>query len=127
MNELYLVGSAVYNLLKTNGSIDVYHSKAPQSATTDYALIYFVTSNDEYTFNDKGLSGDYQLKVVSSKNFPDSAIQMYGYLHDLLQDANLNLPNYDSIRVRRQSTFLFEDQKHFWNVGGLYAIEIWQQ
>lgn len=124
MNELYNLGSALYQHLRTNGSIDIYYAKAPQQATADYALIYFVASNDDYTFTDKGQNGDYQLKVISSKNFPDFAIQMYGYLHDQLQDASLNLPNYDVLRIRRQSTFLFEDQKHFWNVGGLYSIDI---
>lgn len=126
-DELFLVGSAVYNHLKTNGSVNIYYHKAPQTETEDYALIYFVNASDEYTFNDKGSSGDYQLKVISGKNFPEQAIKLYGYLHGLLQDANLSIPGYDILRVQRRSTFNFEDQKHFWNVGGLYTIDIWQQ
>src|SRR5574343_1121675 len=123
MNELLNVGSALYQHLASNGSISVYYHKAPQNIKDDYALIYFVNANDDYTFTDKGQSGDYQLKIVSSKNFPESAIMLYGYLHSLLQDANLTLPGYDFIRIRRQQTFNYEDQKHFWNVGGLYNVE----
>lgn len=127
MNDLLLVGSALHSYLNTQGTITTYYGKAPQSATVPYCLIYFVTSNDEYTFNDYGSSGDYQLKVISNKNLPEEAIRLYGSQHELMQNASLSISGFTLHRVRRESTFCYEDSTHFWNVGGLYSIDIWKQ
>ena len=121
-----LIGSALLNNLTTNGTVTTYYGKAPQSATPPYCLIYFVTSNDDYTFNDNGINADYQIKVISNKNFPEEAIRLYQSQHVLTQDANLSIPGYKLMRIRRVSTFEFEDQFHYWNVGGLYNLDVWK-
>ena len=79
------------------------------------------------TFNDKGLNADYVVKVISDKNFPEEGIRLYGDVHELVQDASLTIPGYSVLRVRRESILQYEDQMHFWNVGGLYNFDIWKQ
>lgn len=127
MNDLLQLGSAIYNKLSSSGTIATYYQKAPQSATVPYCLIYFVTANDDYHFGEKGLNADYQVKVISDRNFPDQGVRLYGGIHDILQDANLTLPGYDVLKIRRESIFQYEDPSHYWNVGGLYSFDVWQQ
>ena len=127
MNDLLHIGSAIYNHLKTNGTIDCYYQKARQSATVPYCLVYFMTANDDYVFGSQGLNADYVVKVISDKNFPEEALRLYGDIHNLVQDSSLTIPDYDIIRVRRESILQYEDQMHFWNVGGLYNVDTWKQ
>lgn len=127
MNDLLHVGSALYNHIKNNGTIECYYHKAKQSASVPYCLVYFMTGNDDYTFNDNGLNADYVVKVISDKNFPEEAIRLYGDIHEFVQDASLTIPGYSVLRVRRESILQYEDQMHFWNVGGLYNFDIWKQ
>jgi len=127
MNDLLHVGSALYNHIKNNGTIDCYYHKAKQSASVPYCLVYFMSANDDYTFNDKGLNVDYVVKVISDKNFPEESIRLYGDIHELVQDVSLTIPGYSVLRVRRESILQYEDQMHFWNVGGLYNFDIWKQ
>lgn len=127
MNDLLNVGSAIFNHINTNGTVTTYYQKARQSATVPYCLVYFMTANDDYTFSDNGLNADYIIKVISDKNFPEEAIRLYGNIHELFQNAQLSIPGYDILRVRRESPIQYEDQSHFWNVGGLYNIDIWKQ
>lgn len=127
MNDHLLVGSACYNHIRTNGTVTTYFHKAPQNASVPYCLVYFMTANDDYTFSDQGLNADYIVKVISNKNHPEEAIRLYGDIHELFQNADLQIPGYDVIRVRRESLLNYEDQSHFWNVGGLYNIDVWKQ
>lgn len=127
MNELLHLGSAIFNHIKTNGTIDCYYHKAKQSATVPYCLVYFMSANDDYTFSDNGLNADYVIKVISDKNFPEESIRLYGEIHSLVQDSQLSIPGYDVLRIRRESLMQYEDQMHFWNVGGLYNFDVWKQ
>ena len=127
MNDLLHVGSALFNHIKNNGTIDCYYHKAKQSASVPYCLVYFMSANDDYTFNDKSLNADYVVKVISDKNFPEEAIRLYGDIHEIVQDSSLSMPGYNVIRLRRESILEYEDQFHFWNIGGLYNLDITQQ
>lgn len=130
MIDPYIVGSALYNKVRTSGTIATYFQKAPQSATTPYTLVYFMTANDDYTFNSDGLNADYVVKVVSSQDkqyHPEQALALYSSVHSSLQDSNFTIPGYNVIRIRRESVLTYEDQSHFWNVGGLYNLDIWKQ
>lgn len=130
MIDPYIVGSALFNKVRTSGTIATYFQKAPQSATTPYTLVYFMTANDDYTFTDDGLNADYVVKVVTSQDkqyHPEQALALYSSVHAALQDTNFTIPGYTIIRIRRESILTYEDQSHFWNVGGLYNLDIWKQ
>jgi hypothetical protein len=122
-NHLLNNGSALYDYLNTNGTIDFYYQKQ-SGATAPYGLVNFVTANDDYTFSENGFRADYEIKIVSDRTFPLEAVQQYGTTHELIQDAALTLPGV--IRVRRESTFQYEDQQSYWHVGGIYNIETWE-
>lgn len=126
MNDLLLMGSALYQYLTTNGTATIYYQKAPQGATVPYTVIQFMNAVDEYTFNDKGVSSDYAIKVVSDRKFPFDAIQLYGYIHTLVQDGSVSVAGYDLLRIRRESIFQYQDPQDFWNVGGIYNLDIWE-
>jgi len=121
-----MLGSALYNKISTAGTVTTYYQKAPQSGTPPFCIISFVNANDDYVFSKKGVQGDYFVKVISDKNFPEQAIVLYSSIHDILQDVSLTIPGYSVIKIRRESLVQYEDQFHFWNVGGLYNLEIWQ-
>lgn len=130
MIDPYIVGSALFNRVKQSGTIATYFQKAPQAATTPYTLVYFMTANDDYVFgNSDGLNADYVVKVVSSQDkqsHPEQALALYSSVHSSLQDSNFTIPGYTVIRIRRESILTYEDQSHFWNVGGLYNLDIWK-
>jgi hypothetical protein len=126
MNDLLLMGSALYQYFNTNGTATVYYQKAPQGASVPYTVIQFMTAVDEYTFNDKGVSSDYAIKVVSDRKFPFDAIQLYGYIHSLIQDGSVSVAGYNVLRIRRESMFQYQDPQDFWNVGGIYNLDIWE-
>lgn len=130
MVDPYAVGSALFNKVKQSGTIATYFQKAPQSATTPYTLVYFMTANDDYSFGSDGLNADYVVKVVTSQDkqsHPELALALYSSVHSSLQDSNFTIPGYTVIRIRRESILTYEDQSHFWNVGGLYNLDIWKQ
>lgn len=126
MNDLLLMGSALYQYFNTSGTATVYYQKAPQGASVPYTVIQFMTAVDEYTFNDKGVSSDYAIKVVSDRKFPFDAIQLYGYIHSLIQDGSVSVAGYNVLRIRRESMFQYQDPQDFWNVGGIYNLDIWE-
>jgi phosphosulfolactate phosphohydrolase-like enzyme len=131
MVDPYIVGSAFFNSIRNAGTIATYYQKAPQSATTPYTLVYFMTANDEYAFgNSDGLNADYIVKVVSSQDkqyHPEIALALYSSVHSNIQDIVFSIPGYNVIKIRRESILTYEDQMHFWNVGGLYNLQIWKQ
>ena len=126
MNELLLMGSALYNYINTLGTITTYYQKAPQSATVPFVIIQLMSATDDYSFTDQGINADYSIKVISDRNFPLHAIQLYGSTHSLIQDGTIAVEGNSVLRIRRESIFQFEDSEHFWNVGGIYNFNIWQ-
>ena len=130
MVDPYIIGSAFYNSIRNAGTIATYYQKAPQSATTPYTLVYFMTANDDYSFGSEGLSADYVVKVVHSQDkqsHPEQALKLYSSVHSNVQDVNFSIPGFYVIKIRRESILTYEDQSHFWNVGGLYNLQIWKQ
>lgn len=123
MNNILLNGSALYSYLNTNSTVDIYYQKV-QNATPPYCLVTLVSGNDDYTFDSEGFSADYIIKIVSNRQFPLEAIELYGDIHELVQDANLGLPGI--IKIRRESIINFEDDNNYQHVGGLYRLETWE-
>lgn len=126
MNDILLMGSALYRHLNTLGTTTVYYQKAPQNASVPFVVIQLINATDDYTFDDKGINADYSIKVISDRNFPLEAIQLYGNTHALIQDGTVTVEGNSVLRIRRESMFQFEDPQHFWNVGGIYNFDIWQ-
>jgi len=126
MNNLLAMGKALFNHLDTNSSMDVYYQKAKQSVKPPFCVITFISATDDYTFNSSGMNADYMIKVVSDKLFPDTAIEDYGAIHTLLQDASIAVENSVLLRIRRESLIQFQDPQDFWNVGGIYNLDIWK-
>jgi hypothetical protein len=52
---------------------------------------------------------------------------LYSSVHSNIQDIVFSIPGYNVIKIRRESILTYEDQMHFWNVGGLYNLQIWKQ
>jgi hypothetical protein len=126
MNDLLLLGSALYQKTATNGTVTTYYQKAPQDASTPYCLVQYVTATDEYTFGDRGINATYSIKVVTDHKLPFGAINLYSTVHSTVQDSVLTITGYQTLRIRRESQFQFEDPQHFWNVGGIYSLDVWQ-
>jgi len=126
MNNLLLMGSALYSYINTQGTITTYYQKAPQSAQPPFVIVSFVSATDDYTFDSNGMNADYFIKVVGSKVFPESTISLYGAVHDLIQDAPITITGNNLLRIRRESIMQYQDSEDFWNVGGLYNLDTWK-
>ncbi len=125
-NVLLQAGSALYNYINTNGTVDTYYQKAKQKSQLPYVIVAFVSATDDYTFTDDGINADYSIRVVTKNDFPDEAITLYGQVHELIQDAPLTFDGYSLMRIRRESIYQFQDSQDYWNVGGLYNLDIWK-
>lgn len=124
-NDFTALGSALASHLGTAGTVPAYYALAPQGQQPPYCIIQRQAAVDEYTFTDGGVSTDYVVKVVSNRNWPGEAYQVYGHIHDAMQDAPLSVTGFQLLRCRRRSTVEYRESSGYWHVGGLYAIHIW--
>lgn len=126
MNDILLLGSAIYNYLNTNGTIPTYFAQAPQNTNTPYCVVMLMDASDEYTFNDAGVDSIFNIKVISNRQLPLEAIQLYGTVHELIQDAPITSNDFTTLQCRRADMYLFQDDADNWNVGGMYDFDIWK-
>jgi hypothetical protein len=125
-NDFAALGSALYARLGTAGTVGVYYALAPQGGTPPYCIIQRQAGVDEYTFTDGGVSTDYVVKIVSNRQWPNEAYQVYTHIHDALQDAPLTVTGFQLLRCRRRSTIEYREPEGFWHVGGIYRIDLWR-
>lgn len=122
-NPHTLLGSALYSVLSA-GTVDVVNSVATQEKAPPYGVMQPQNpGTDDYTFTSDGFSADWVVKVISNRQWPGEAAEIYGHLHDLMQDAALSVPGYTTIRCRRLSAVHFRDDQRFWHVGGVYRVD----
>lgn len=125
-NHFVALGSALYAKLDAVGTVNVYDTLAVQGGTPPYCIFQEQAGVDEYTFTDNGVSTDYVVKVVSNRNWPGEAAQIYTHIHEGLQDTALTVTGFQSLRCRRRSTIKYRDPDGFWHVGGVYRIDLWE-
>ena len=119
------VGTAIYTRLHAQATVDVFYALATQGATPPYTVYQRMVSMDEYTFGTaRLLNADYMVKVISNRNWPVEALDVYAHIHNAMQDAPLTVTGFTCLRCRRKSTIEYRDPDGFWHVGGLYRVEI---
>lgn len=125
-NDLTAFGSAIYNTLGgTAADPKVYYALAPQGATPPYIIVQRQTATDEYTFDGRGVNALYVVKAVSNRQWPVEAWNVYGTVHDTLQNAPLAITGFTTLRCERRNVVEYIDPERFWHVGGVYRIEAW--
>lgn len=122
MGDFVAIGSALYKACGT--ATPVYYGIAPQGSACPYVVINRQAAIDEYTFNTASLSADYQVKVVSDRQWPTEAATLYDALHTVIQGKALTITGYSALRCERESTIEYRDGGGFWHVGGLYRIDV---
>lgn len=132
-NPAASLGSAVYGVLNAAGTVSVYNTLAPQSATPPYCVFQVQNAGvDEYTFGTANTtvitSADYLVQVLSNRVWPGEAAEVYTHIHAAMQDAapGTLLPGYTLLRCRRASSIQFRDPDGYWHVGGVYRIDVQQ-
>jgi len=126
VNDSLSFGSAIYNVLHAGATVDIYNILATSGATPPYCVYQRQAAMDDYTFGGgHGVDADYVVKIVSNRNWPSEAQNVYTHIHSLLQDAPLAMTGFTSIRCRRQSTIEYRDPDGFWHVGGRYRVSGW--
>jgi hypothetical protein len=123
-NDYTALGSAIYSVLNAAGTVDVHYALAPQGSTPPYCIFQRSTAADDYTFTSSGVSADYIVKVVSNRNWPGEAQEVYGHIHTAMTNAALSVSGYTLIRSRRDTSVEFRDEDGFWHVGGIYNVDI---
>jgi len=120
------IGSALYSRLADQGTVNTYHTLAPQQGTPPYCT--FNPQNpgiDGYVMSGSAMvSTDYVVKVVSNRNWPTEAIDIYTHIHNAVQDLGTAVPGYSLMYCRRTSGVQYRDPDGYWHVGGLYRIDI---
>lgn len=124
VNDFAALGSALFTRLNAQGTVGVFYALAPQGGTPPYCIIQRQAAVDEYTFTSSEVSSDYVVKIVSNRNWPGEAYQVYMHIHNALQDAPLSVAGFSLLRCRRRSTIEYRDPEGYWHVGGLYRIDI---
>ena len=120
------MGSALVSYLNTNGTVDFYYRKAKQSVQPPFGVVSFIAGTDDYTFDSNGFNGEWLIKVVGRKTFPETTIEEYNETHDIIQDAPLTLTGNTLMRFRRISLIEYQDPEDFWNIGGIYNFDTWK-
>jgi len=141
-DNLTLVGSAIYSRIGgtatytyvtsgtalTTGTVGVWDTRAPQDRPTapPYIIYQMMVANDDYAFRDDwhSLSMDIAVRVVSDRQYPIQARQIYETAHGRLQDAALTVTGFATMRCRRMSPIEYLDTKNYWNSGGIFRIDI---
>lgn len=123
-NDFTAMSSALYSVLNAAATVDVYYALAPQGSTPPYTIFQRSAAVDDYTFTSAGVSADYIVKVVSNRNWPGEAMEVYGHIHSAMDDATLTISGYSHLRCRRDSSLEFRDDEGFWHVGGIYSVDI---
>lgn len=126
VNDMVAFGSAIYSRLSSQGTIGVYNTLAPQGTAAPYCIFQRQQGQDEHNFgNDKGITTDYVVKVVSSHKYIGEAQSLYGHIHTAMEDAPLSATGLTFLRCRRRSTISYPDPDGYWHVGGIYRIDAW--
>jgi hypothetical protein len=123
-NDIPALGSAINSVLDTAGTVNVYWALAPQGGTPPYCIFNRQAAADGYTFSSHNVTADYLVKVISNRQWPSEAAQIYSHLHAAIQDAALTVTGYTALRCRRTATLEYMDSEHYWHVGGIYRVEI---
>lgn len=128
-NEFTAFGSALFSRIGTATGMTAHYGIAPQGGTPPYIIYQRLSGVDDYTFgktsNDRGLSVEYEVKVISNREWPGEAQTRAGSIDALMHDAPLNVSGFTTWHCRRKRTIEFRDTAGFWNVGGIYRIEVW--
>lgn len=126
LNDFVAFGSAIYTRLHAMATVDVYNTLAPEGTTAPYCIYQRQDATDEHKFgNDKGITADYAVKIVSNKKYIAEAQAVYGHIHTATEDAPLSATGLTFLRCRRRSTISYRDPDGFWHVGGIYRIDAW--
>jgi hypothetical protein len=119
------IGTAIYNRLHAQATVDVYYAIADQGATPPYTVYQRMTASDEYAFGTaRQVNADYMVKVISNRKWPGEALAVYEHIHNAMQDAPLAVTGFTCLRCRRSSTIEYRDPDSFWHVGGIFSVEI---
>lgn len=126
-NDFPAIGSALYNAIGGTAAVPaVYYALAPQGSTPPYTIIQRQSGVDEHTFDEQGVSAVYMVKVISNRIWPGEAWLAYGTVHAALDNAQLSVSGYSALRCERINTVEFIDGERYWNVGGLYRVDVWE-
>lgn len=126
-NDFTAFASAVYGALGgTAATPAAYYALAPQGSTPPYTVFQRMAASDEYTFDSAGVGADYLVKVISNRQWPGEAMAAYGTVHAALQGAGLTIDGFTSLRCERRTTIEYQDNDHFWHIGGIYRVEGWE-
>jgi hypothetical protein len=104
----------------------VFHTLAPQGSAVPYAIMQPQQPGvDAYTFGaGREISADWVVKVISDRQWPGQAINLFSYVDGLMQDAALSVTGWRVLRCRRVSAIQYQDPDRFWHVGGVYRVDL---
>jgi hypothetical protein len=124
MGDFVAVGSALYTACDNASTVPVYYAQVPQGSAFPAIVINRQAAVDVRTFTSEELSADYQVKVISNRNWPQEAAAAYDALHATLDGTALTVTGYTALRCERTSTIEYRDADGYWHIGGLYRVDV---
>lgn len=125
-NYLDPIDAAIYTALGGDSADPpVFYALAPQGTPAPYIIYQLQDGVDERTFTDAGFMAEYMVKAVSRDLWPTEARSVYAEAHEALEGTQLTVDGFNALRCERRNVFEFPDGESFWNVGGVYRIQVW--
>lgn len=124
MGDFVAVGSALYAACDNASTVPVYYGLVPQGSALPAIVLNRQSGVDERSWPGHILSTDYQVKVISNRNYPSEAAAAYDALHTALDGTALTVTGFTALRCERVSTVEFRDPDGYWHVGGIYRIDV---
>jgi len=125
------VEDALYTVLNVQSVLDratggIWNTHVPPDQQPPWIVFQHMSKLDDYpSFTIRGVSGLYQVKVVSNSPWPKEATEIDTLVDAVLQNASLSMSSYSLLWMRRESDFNMTEERgsEMWTaLGGLWRI-----
>lgn len=125
MSDFVAIGSALYTACDAATTVPVYYGIIPQGSAVPAVVINRQAGVEEHDWSGSIISTDYQVQVVSDRQWPYEAAAAYDALHTAIDGTALSMTGLVAMRCERTATLEYRDPDGFWHVGGLYRVDVY--
>lgn len=103
----------------------LYHAEAPQSTTFPYAVVFTVSHEHDWTFEDTFEDVLIQFSIFTQERSAANAGIFWGYLTTLYDDAVITISGYSQIyMIRDQSRLIRDEESNVWHYSVDYDCKV---
>ena len=103
----------------------LYHAEAPQNATFPYAVVFIVSHEHDWVFDDEFEEALVQFSIFTNERSAVTAGTLWGYLKSLYDDATITVSGYTQISmIRGQSRLIRDETGNIWHYSVDYDVMV---